>query len=231
MKRLTKMSMCLLLMLACSTMANAADKVHLMILSGQSNMAGLNPALSFTPTVKKAFAGDEVIVVKSAQGGQPIRRWFKKWKPENGDAPKKNGDLYDRLISAVDRAIKNKQLATITFVWMQGERDAKEKHGNVYAASLKGLVDQLKKDLKRDDINIVIGRVSDFDNANKSYTHWTIIREAQVKVAEADKRGAWVDTDDLNGPKNGLHYNKEGYIELGKRFADKAIALIKTPKK
>jgi hypothetical protein len=52
-------------------------KTHLLILSGQSNMAGLNPALSFTPTVKKLLASDDVIVVKSAQGDQPIRRWYK----------------------------------------------------------------------------------------------------------------------------------------------------------
>ena len=49
----------------------------------------------------------------------------------------------------------------------------------------------------------------------------------QVKLAEEDPRGEWVDTDDLNGNKNGLHYNKEGYKTLGTRFAEKAIALVK----
>lgn len=53
---------------------SAAGKTHLLILSGQSNMAGLDPAVSFTPTVRKALAGDEVIIVKHARGGQPIRR-------------------------------------------------------------------------------------------------------------------------------------------------------------
>ena len=52
-------------------------KTHLFILSGQSNMAGLKPAISFTPTVKKLLARDECIVVKSAKGGEPIRRWYK----------------------------------------------------------------------------------------------------------------------------------------------------------
>jgi lysophospholipase L1-like esterase len=52
------------------------------------------------------------------------------------------------------------------------------------------------------------------------------VRKAQVAVAEKNPRGAWVDTDDLNGPKDGLHYNKEGYVELGKRFAEKAVELI-----
>ena len=49
---------------------------HLFILSGQSNMAGLNPNESFTPTVQKAFGKENVIVVKDALGGRPIRCWY-----------------------------------------------------------------------------------------------------------------------------------------------------------
>ena len=201
---------------------------RLFILSGQSNMAGLDPKLSFEPALKKAFAGDEVIVVKDAAGGQPIRRWYKKWKPKTGDKPETTGDLYDRLMTKVAAAVKGKELGTITFVWMQGERDAREKHGEVYAESLKGLIAQLRADLGRDDIDFVIGRLSDFDNSNKRYPHWTMVRKAQVQTAESDARAAWVDSDDLNGPKNGLHHTKDGYKELGTRFAEKAIELINT---
>ena len=214
---------------------NAADGVHLFMLSGQSNMAGLNPDESFTPAVQEAFGKDNVIVIKDAVGGQPIRRWYKKWKPAEGNAPAKNGDLYDRLLTKVNAAIKGKEIASVTFLWMQGERDAKEKHGKVYAASLTGLFDQLSADLKRDDINVVIGRLSDFDMENKKYAHWTMVRKVQVEVAEAHPRGAWVDTDDLNDGlnrkgkpiKNDLHYSADGYKTFGKRLAEKAIPLIK----
>lgn len=220
--------------LLCVLFSSAADK-HLFILSGQSNMAGLKPEISFTPTVEAAYGKENVTVVKSAQGGQPIRRWYKQWKPTKGDGPKATGDLYDILMKAVNKATAGKKYATVTFVWMQGERDAKEKHGEVYASSMKGLVDQLAKDLGRDDVNFVIGRLSDFDMDDKKYTHWTMVRKAQVSVAEASPRGAWVDTDDLNDKenkktkqiKNDLHYTGEGYKTLGKRFAEKAIELIK----
>jgi len=219
--------------LAClipASIATADQKTHLFILSGQSNMAGLNPDLSFTPTVTKALAPDKAIVVKQAWGGQPIRRWYKKWTPPKGKniaAGKQPwGDLYDRMMTAVSPAIKDRRPDTVTFVWMQGERDARESLADVYSASFKGLIAQLQADLNRTDINVVIGRLSDFDNANRRYPHWTRIRDIHVDLAETDPRTEWVDTDDLNGKGNGLHYDKPGYVELGKRFAEKALALI-----
>ena len=225
-----------LLTLISVSYVNAGEpEIHLLILSGQSNMARLDPNKSFTPAVTKEFGRDNVIVVKDAMGTQPIRRWHKKWKPAKGDQPNETGDLYDRLMTKVNAAIKGKKVKTVTFVWMQGERDAREKDGEVYAASFKGLIDQFEEDLRRKDINFVIGRLSDFDMDNKKYPHWTMVRKAQVEVAATSPRGAWVDTDDLNDGKNrngkkiknDLHYSVEGYKTLGKRFAEKSIELIK----
>src|SRR4051812_36951860 len=127
--------------------ADEPRKVRLFILSGQSNMAGLNPDTSFTPAVKAAFPNDEVIVVKWARGGQPIRRWHKDWKAPPGASVKaagKNGDLYDVLMTAVRKAVGDRKPDTVSFVWMQGERDAKEGLSAVYLDSLRGLVGQLQ---------------------------------------------------------------------------------------
>ena len=225
-KLVTVVICCVALSLTAASAA-ADGKVRLFILSGQSNMAGLPPEVSFTPAVAKAFADDEVIVVKDARGGQPIRQWYKKWKPARGPAPQTLGELYDRLMTKVNAAIKGKKIDTISFVWMQGERDAREQHSAVYAESLKGLIEQLRTDLKRKDVTVVIGRLSD---CRKGDPHWDGVRAAQVEVAKEDPLADWVDTDDLNGPKDDLHYNKAGYAELGKRFAEKTIALLKKEK-
>jgi len=201
---------------------NAAEEgKHLFILSGQSNMANLAPNVSFTPAVEAAFGKDNVIVVKDARGSSAIRKWYKNWKPAKGDVPKDNGDLYDRLMLKVNAAIGSNKIQTVTFVWMQGEHDAHEKNDNVYKESLLGLVKQLSDDMKRDDVNYVIGRLSRF----RADENWEGVRKAQVEAAAASPRGAWVDTDDVD--INGIHYTTEGYKDLGKRFAEKAIALIK----
>ncbi len=164
--------------------------------------------------------------VSDALGGKPIRRWYKKWKPAKGKVPEGNGDLYDILMAKVNAAIKGQKIQSVTFIWMHGERDANEKQGKVYAESLKGLFNQLASDLKRKEISVVIGRINDFDMTNQKLAHWTIVREAQVEVAESLARTAWVNTDDLNGEKNDIHALGDGYKILGERFANKALKLL-----
>lgn len=200
-------------------------KTHLFILSGQSNMNRLKLNISFTPTIESAFGKDNVIIVKDTKGGQPIREWY------NSEG---NGELYDRLMTKVNEAIEGKRITTVTFLWMQGENDSLD-GGDVYEAKLNGLLDQLRQDLGRDDLNYVIGRLSDYGMDKKEIaSHWIMIREAQVKIAESSPRGAWVNTDDLNDGvnqygeeiKNDIHYSVEGYKIFGQRLADKAIELI-----
>ena len=204
-------------------------RVHLFILSGQSNMYYLDPNKSFTPELRNAFPDDEVIVVKDSMGGQPIGMWVKITDVQ--EARGKPYKLYDSLIASVRKAIENKTPATITFVWMQGETDAREpgdanKAAELYAASLKCLYRQLRSDLKREDVDFIIGRINDYGNGMEKYPNWNVIRQTQVQAAESEARAVWVDTDDLNGKDNGIHCTSEGYVKLGKRFAEHAIRLI-----
>ena len=207
---------------------------HLFILSGQSNMVHLDPNESFVPTLDSVFGKENIFVVKDAMGSQPISRWYKEWKSLAGEITENQGDLYDQLIQKVLNVIRGKEIVSVSFIWMQGERDARQANGNVYENSLKGLHNQLSKDLKRSDINFIIGRLNDFDMSNEKWPHWTKIRDIQVKVANSNPRFGWVNTDDLNdglnsdgiSVKNDLHMTIEGYKKLGKRFAEKAIELI-----
>ena len=143
-------------------------------------MVGLKPEISFTPTVEKAIGKDNVIVVKSARCGAPIRGWYKGYKyPDNRKITDRSkiGHLYESLMTTVKAGTEGKSYATVTFIWMQGERDAKEQLSEVYAESFKGVVSQPQKDLNAERINFVIGRISDFDMQDKRYQHWTKIRD------------------------------------------------------
>ncbi len=206
----------------------AQQAKHLFILSGQSNMVRLHVEESFQPILEENFVAQNIIIVKDAMGSQPIRNWYV--VKETNEKP----DLYEKLIKKVDTAIKSETLASITFIWMQGERDAREALGDSYEANLMGLYNQLCKDLQAKDINFIIGRLSDFDMTNNIYSHWTKIRDVQEKVANSNPRFEWVNTDDLNDGfnrdgkaiANDLHLSAEGYVTLGQRFAEDAIKLI-----
>lgn len=236
---LIRFSFLVLTWVLCGPNAPGADTppAHLFILSGQSNMENLHPQSSFIPTLKRTFGANQIIVVKEAKSGRAIRGWVKDWTPEEGPMPEDNGDVYDRLIESVKKAIQKKQIQTVTFIWMQGERDAKEGQGNLYRESLDKLIDQLKADLGRDEINLVIGRLSDYDLQNEKAPHWTLIRTIQTEFVRDHPRSILVSTDDLNDSldyegneiNNDLHLSEQGYTILGQRFADAAISLIRTP--
>ena len=163
-------------------------------------MVGLKPEESFTPAVTKAFGKDRVLVVKDAHSGQSIRSWCKSNHeippPTTGRVPKVRGELYDHLITKVNAAIAGQALQTVTFVWMQGESDL---NNTAYDAYLKELLGQLQEDLALEEINLVIGRISDSGlDVQKRLQGRLNIRRVQQDFAESYPRGAWVDTDDLN---------------------------------
>ena len=207
---------------------------HLFILSGQSNMARFKPALWFTPGISQALGADNVIVSFHAQGGQPISKWYKEWKSGKGKTDPGAGKIYNAMMDATKAKMEGANIRTVTFIWMQGEADSKAQNSDVYLVSLNGLKKQLEQDLKRTDLNFIIGRLSDSglyrrrDKKRVENPHWEGIRKAQQAFADASQRAVWIDTDDLNGEKNALHLTKpEGYETLGKRYVKAAVELVK----
>jgi hypothetical protein len=219
---------------------------HLFVLSGQSNMFHM-PADEFAAVVTKEFGEGNVSIAKSAKTGAAIRFWDKDFPWEGEGAPQgrkqpgkpkvtkeeyvaRFGELYEKLWASVKTKTDGKPFDSVTFVWMQGESDS-NRDPEIYFQSFERVVARLKADLEIDSINIVIGRLSDCGNAQE---HWLKFREGQVKYAEAHPNCKWINTDDLNDKVkddgttvNDLHYTTEGYKILARRFAEKAIQLIR----
>jgi len=233
------LTLLILAVLSDMTLDAAERPVHLVILSGQSNMAGMNPKLGFEPEAKKLFPAADVVYFKVARGGQPIRLWLSEWdalaekhqlKTRRGQL-KPQQDYYQQILSQYQKLLaKHPEPSSVTFCWMQGERDAKEKLSAAYGEALSQLIANLRRDLKQPKMHFVIGRLSDFGKPDNE--HWQTVRKMQVSVAQDDDHGAWVDCDDLNNKtKNGverddLHYTQAGYELLGRRYARQIKLLI-----
>ena len=232
----------LLATFAMSAEQSLTEGKHLFILSGQSNMRNPLPT-AFEAAVGKAFGADKVIVVTMAHPSQPIRRWYQKWELpagmeeeplRKGQKPVPNGNIYDRLITSVKNKIAGRSIASVTYIWMQGEADASKGWGEVYEESFYGVIDQIKADLEIGQVNYVIGRINDYWTTARGVEHGDLIREIQKKIGEAHDHGDWVNTDDLNTGINpwGIymfcdgHFPPSAYSVLGERFARKACLLI-----
>jgi hypothetical protein len=205
---------------------------HLFILSGQSNMTG-GLVTGFAEAVTKALGKDQVSIVHCMRGGRGIRFWVKDYDlPEShelhGKLKNGNGEEYPRLLQAIKDAGDARAFKTVTLIWMQGESDAGRDLAVAYGKSFETLRNQLKSDLGLEKMYFVIGRISDFGLHGESKEGWKRMREQQVRIAESDKMGAWIDTDDLNGgdeknPHGELHYPSEQCPKLGERFGKRAL--------
>ena len=223
------------LLISLNTFAGASEK-HLFVLSGQSNMR--EPLIaSFKKCVEEAFGKDKVIVASVARPSRPIKMWYRQWQPPTGikdKKPSENGSLYDELILKVKKSIKGQSLASVSYIWMQGEADAKAGWGSVYEKSFLGVLDQLKTDLKVKEVNFVVGRINDFWLDPKEFPDGELVRKIQVQLGEGKPKGAWIDTDDLNrgvNPWGGYspidgHFPPPAYRVMGQRFAKAACKLI-----
>ena len=207
---------------------------HLFILSGQSNMTGTVKD-AFAERVDERFGEKNAVVVMRMKSGRGIRFWVADYRQPNqrgltGKKMNSNGMEYKPLIEAVMAAAKDESFDTVGFIWMQGESDANNRLSEAYEKSFEKLIEQIEKDLDRDDLYFVIGRINDYARSRPDNAHWHSVRQTQVKLGNT-KGNAWIDTDDLNGggagqPDGDIHFPKEGAVTLGQRFADKAIQLI-----
>ncbi len=228
---------------------------YLFILAGQSNMQGMNQRLTFEPRVFEQFGAENVLIVKEAIGGRPIRMWLHDWAPApdwqvDPDIPgtkpptkEENGVMYRSMMQKIAAETEGTKPKAIAFCWMQGERDARERHSAVYESSLKQLFSQVKADFPGIPMVFVIGKLSDFgkDNKQKYYPEWEEICRAQERVAADTPNCTTFTTDDLNtgaSPPHwktkavsqrvdDLHMSAQGYRILGSRFAEESIKLLR----
>lgn len=226
-------TLCMAVMAAVTAVKGDEDGKHLFILSGQSNMAGLKPEDTFIPALEKALGKDSFIVTKQAKGGQPIIKWITK-EHDKTKSPEAE-TLYPELVKAISKETSGQQIKSVTFLWMQGEKDSRSRDDVArYEERFQLLLEQLKKDFKFSEMNVVIGRLSDAGVQNDL---WNQMRQVQEKLVKTLPKASLVNTDDLNDGlqarkegnkevKNDIHYTIEGYKIFGERLAAAALEML-----
>lgn len=194
--------------------------------SGWMPLAPVNdafgPEIGFGHRMASEFPEREILLIKPLFG---LGNIYNDWRSPNtgrGEA----GQHYVALMGLVSQAMASRPGAKIAgALWMQGEGDA---HNDIekarsYDRNLSLFIEGLSNDLAVPDMLFVFGQIT----RSKTWVYSEIVRDAQVRVSSSVPRTAMFDTDDLSLVSDGMHYDTPGALELGCRFAQAAIGLIK----
>jgi len=204
-----------------------------------SNRFGLE--LSFAKMMVEQYPNQKIALIKYSRGGSSIDSLaagnFGSWEP---DYTGKNGmNQYDFFLKTLNNAFAHEDidkdgqkdiLVPQGILWMQGESDAAftEEIASNYYDALKRLMDLMRAALRVDDLPIVIGKISDSwnDTDGKIWTHGDLVEYAQEKFAMKDSKTEIVRNTRYYKYSDKWHYDSQGYIDLGEKFAEAMLKLM-----
>lgn len=191
--------------------------------------------LSLAVKLQELYPGDRIALIKYSRGGSSIDSLatgrFGCWEPDYQGSSGIN--QYDHFMQTVRTAMETPDidgdgirdiLVPAGIIWMQGESDAgfTEEIAGRYYRNLKRLMDLIRACFRIDDLPLVLGKISDsWDDPNdgKVWDHGELVQYAQEKYARTDGRAAIVRTTRYYKYSDPWHYDSEGYLDLGTRFA------------
>ncbi|MDM8001762.1 MAG: sialate O-acetylesterase [Bacteroidota bacterium] len=196
--------------------------------------------LTFAEKMKELFPDEKIAIIKYSRGGTSIDTaaaggagaWLPGYTGGNGV------NQYDHFLATVKGALaagdidgdgKKDVLIPSGIIWMQGESDANNEYAtSIYKENLAMLIDSIRNVFSAPGMPVAIGRISESHNDADSIV-WTwgdAVRDAQAKYVAEDGKAALVTSTDNYSYSDPWHYNSEGYIDLGRKFAE-AIAAIR----
>jgi hypothetical protein len=156
--------------------------------------------------VARAFPNDTHIIIKQAATGSTIERWLP------GQA------LYKGLLRQVGFSLPEDHAKKIdAIVWMQGESDARSADlAGQYGGRLNRLIQALRNDLSSPNSLFILGQINPEDLA---FSKVAQVQASQRQAQQSSSNTILVSTDGLGKMYDHVHYNADGQLELGKRFA------------
>ncbi|MCX7426140.1 MAG: dockerin type I domain-containing protein [Planctomycetia bacterium] len=177
---------------------------------GAASAAEFGPEVTFGRAMADAMSGHSVVLIKYAVGATTLAE---DWNPNTP------GPLYTGLVDAVNEAVaelsSEHDVEIAGMAWMQGESDAFDLgKSEAYEANLRDFIQSLRDDWAEPDLPFVIGEIA----SDPVWTHYDVVQQAEAAVAASTSNVTAFSTDDL--PTTNHHYNTQGQILLGRRFAD-----------
>jgi hypothetical protein len=180
------------------------------------------PEITFGRAIADRWPSEQVAIIKHSEGGTSVAV---DWKP-------KTGPQYQKLIQKVNKATQDlasegKAYKIIGMIWLQGEKDARDQtHAAEYEHNLASFIAAVRQDVHNPDLPFVFGLIS--PPPVPDYPYRELVQKAQTRVAQSVRATRIVKTDDL--PLFDVaHYTGKAQIELGRRFAQALLNMLRAP--
>ena len=133
------------------------------------------------------------------------------------------GGIVAGLGRALDQRGETWELAGL--LWIQGEHEAgiSPTMAEHYDTLLTGLMRAVRGDLEAPDLPVLIGEVN-----SHTWAFGDVVRRKQAEVCRQDGHAVLVTTTDLSraGSGGAAHFDADGMVELGVRFARAVPAAV-----
>ena len=173
------------------------------------------PEVSFAHEIARKFPNDKHIIIKHVATGTSISHWLPGSPLFKGLLRQRGFIKVSANTNELTPDISNKKVEAI--VWMQGEKDARSvSHANQYETNLKRFIMGVRRQLYSPNSVFIMGQVNPQDPA---FHMVDTVKKAQINTRHALARVKLVSTEGLGKLYDHVHYDTQGQIELGKRFA------------
>ncbi len=178
------------------------------------------PEIGFAHEIARRFPHTRIKLIKFAVGGTSLLAWDPHWSAAKARLTRNAsaGPLFKKLVQTAAASKFDGSGARLAgILWMQGETDAKYPGvARQYVKNLNSFIHALRLELKKPDALFIMGEVNP---PVKLFPAASIVQRAQKNAAAHIRNLRLVNTQDLPKRNDQLHYNTQGQLELGKRFA------------
>ena len=175
------------------------------------------------PRAKAALESEEdsdvtVGLIPCAVGGSPILAW-----EPGGYHESTKTHPWDDMMPRAKAALEKGTLKGI--LWHQGESDSKETLAPDYDERLHALVKRFRKELNAPKVPFIAGAMGNWPE--RPWDEWkTMVDRVHRDLPKKVSYSAYVSADELQH-RDKVHFNRESYIEFGKRYAAAYREVIK----
>ncbi|MCM8533551.1 MAG: prolyl oligopeptidase family serine peptidase [Lentisphaeraceae bacterium] len=203
------------------------DKKLITVMPGSGSLhKGKNhfgPEISMAADIQQAYPNQKFAIIKYAKGGSSL---FTDWHLKTGPHLTKLRKTVEAGLKALENAGYEPEIRA--FIWHQGESDSKKERAPLYAEKIEAFLKQMRHDFNS-TMAIAVGQINTKQKLDKALAEQVIA--GQIAVTKKLSKTYTFTTDDLSLKNDQMHYDTEGMLGLGKKYAEVLLPHLKAREK